>query len=65
MPETEAPINTPAQFSDAQLHSLACIVCGRDNGELLPAGHVRTEVRPGQDLVWAVVGCPEHQSVPS
>jgi len=49
-------------YSDAQLHALACIVCGRHDSELLSAGHVRTEVRPGQDLVWAVTACPEHQA---
>ncbi len=60
MPETEAP-PTLMVYSDAQLHALACIVCGRGDRELLAAGHVRTEVRPGQHLVWAVVACPDHQ----
>ncbi len=54
MPETQSP-------TDAQLHSLACITCGREDGELLPDGHVSTEVRPGEKLVWAVASCPEHQ----
>ncbi len=44
-----------------QLHALSCIRCGRVDCELLPAGHVRTEVRPGEHLVWPVVTCPEHQ----
>jgi len=50
------------QYTDAQLHAHACVLCGRDDSELLPAGHVRTEVRPGQTLVWAVAACPDHQS---
>ena len=49
------------RVGDAQLHADACIHCGRGDGELLGAGHVRTEVRPGQHLVWAVVACPDHQ----
>ncbi|QMU76003.1 hypothetical protein GXW83_09900 [Streptacidiphilus sp. PB12-B1b] len=52
-------------FTDAQLHARACIVCGRPSGELLRAGHVRTEVRPGEHLVWAVVACPEHRGAAS
>ena len=52
-------------YTEAQLHAEACIRCGRAGDDLLPAGHVRTEVRPGQDLVWAVVACPEHQLVAS
>ncbi len=51
--------------SDAQLHGNACIVCSRTDGELLPNGHVAVEVRPGENLVWAVVACPEHQGGPS
>jgi hypothetical protein len=47
-------------YSDAQLHALACIVCGRGDRELLGAGHVRTETWPGEYLVWAVVACPDH-----
>lgn len=48
-------------YTDDQLHGRACIVCSRTDGELLPSGHVRTEVRPGENLVWAVAACPEHQ----
>lgn len=44
-----------------QLHGRACIVCGRDDGELLPDGHVTTEDRPGCPLPWAVAACPSHQ----
>lgn len=51
--QTEAP-----PYSDDQLHGLACIRCSRSNGELVPAGHVRVENRPGQQLPWAVVACP-------
>jgi hypothetical protein len=57
MPETEAPAPT-TRYTPAQLHSRACIVCGRSDGELLPAGHVQVENRPGQFLPWAVVACP-------
>ena len=53
------------QYTHAQIHGLACIHCGRADGGLLPAGHVRTEVRPGQELVWAVAACPEHKGGPS
>jgi hypothetical protein len=48
-------------YTDAQLHARACVRCGRSDGELLPARHVRTEDRPGTPLVWAVVACPNHQ----
>lgn len=57
MPENALPL-----YTDDQLHSRACIRCGRDDGELLAAGHVRTETRPGQHLVWPVAACPEHQA---
>ncbi|WP_370149117.1 hypothetical protein [Streptacidiphilus sp. EB129] len=50
-----------AGYADAQLHALACIVCTKDDGELLPAGHGQTEARPGEPLTWAVAACPEHQ----
>jgi hypothetical protein len=55
-----APVVTAQTYSDNQLHARACIRCGRSDGELFAAGHVRTEVRPGQRLVWAVVACGEH-----
>jgi hypothetical protein len=58
MPRTEQQ-NPP--YTHAQLHALACIVCDRNDGELLPAGHVQTEARPGEPLTWAVAACPEHQ----
>ncbi len=48
-------------FTDAQLHSRACIVCRSESGDLVPNGHVAVEVRPGENLVWAVVACPKHQ----
>ncbi len=48
-------------YTDDQLHGRACIVCGLTDGDLLPFGHVPSEVRPGQSLVWAVVACPEHR----
>jgi hypothetical protein len=50
------------QYTRAQLHAAACIVCGRDDCELVPDGHVQMEVRPEQPLTWAVVACPEHRS---
>ncbi len=53
------------EFTDAQLHSRACIVCGRESVDLIPNGHVAVEVRPGENLVWAVVACLEHQGRPS
>lgn len=59
MSERAAPPNGTV-YTDAQLHALACIRCGRTDGELLPAGHVRTECRPGQHLVWPVVACSAH-----
>jgi hypothetical protein len=48
-------------FTDAQLHALACIVCAKDDGGLLPNGHVQTQARPGEPLTWAVAACPEHR----
>ena len=48
-------------YSDAQLHSLACIACGRGNCELIPAGYVHVENHPGQLLPWPVAVCPDHQ----
>ena len=45
-------------YTDAQLHALACIRCGRENGELLAAGHVKTPSWPGEHLTWAVAACP-------
>ncbi len=53
------------QYSEAQLHARACIVCDRVDGALFANGHVAVEVRPGENLVWAVVACPEHQGSPS
>ena len=49
-------------YTDAQLHAKACIYCGRGDGELLPAGHIRVENRPGQMLPWPVAACPGHQT---
>ena len=46
-------------YTDAQLHAQACIVCGETDAELLPAGHVRTEGRPGTHLVWAITACAD------
>ena len=59
MPETKL---TMSAYTDAQLHALACITCGRTDSELQPSGHVRTESCPGQYLVWAVATCPEHRT---
>ena len=55
MPETQ-------HYTDAQLHALACIACGRTGVDLIPAGYVRTEDRPGTPLMWAVAVCPDHQA---
>ena len=47
-----------------RLHGKACIVCGVDDVELLPAGHWYTPGRePGSLLGWAVVACPVHAGV--
>lgn len=40
---------------DEQLHGRACIRCGRRDGELVDAGYLQVENRPGQLLPWAVV----------
>ena len=63
--QSVAPAATIQTHSADQLHARACFHCGREDGELSPAGYVRIENRPGQDLVWAVVACPEHQLVAS
>ena len=55
MPETKP-------LTAAQPHAKACITCGSTGSELLPAGHISIENRPGQSLVWPVVSCPEHQT---
>jgi hypothetical protein len=47
-------------YSDAQLHALACIACGRDDVELIPAGYLLVENHPGQLLPWPVAVCPDH-----
>lgn len=47
-------------YSDDQLHARACIICDRTDGELLSAGYLPIENRPGQHLPWAVVACPDH-----
>lgn len=60
MPDTQQQ-QAPPSYTDAQLHALACIVCGRADGELLPDGHVHTEGLGG----WAVAACPEHQGARS
>ena len=61
--QTVASDATTRAYNRAQLHGEACIDCGRDDCELLAAGHRRIENRPGQVLSWAVVACPEHRSV--
>jgi len=49
-------------YTHAQLHSLACIACCREDVELLPNGHVYTPGElPNSRLGWPVVACPEHQ----
>ncbi|MDH6710498.1 hypothetical protein P3T27_007248 [Kitasatospora sp. MAA19] len=46
--------------SRAQLQAKACIRCGREGGELVPAGHVYTSTSEGQaPLGWAVVAHPK------
>ena len=60
---TVCEIQQMKRYTQAQLHCRACIVCGGHDGGLVPAGHVRTEVRPGQGLVWAVVACGWHREV--
>jgi hypothetical protein len=54
------PASLPPPYTQAQLNARACVRCGSEEGTLLPDGHVRTEVRPGQSLVWAVVACASH-----
>lgn len=48
-------------YSDDQLHGRACIECGGEDGELVRAGYVETESRPGVRLPWAVVAHPDHR----
>jgi len=48
-----------------QLHGLACAHCNDVKGPLAPAGHMRTENRPDEYLVWAVVACPDHSGAQS
>ncbi|MGA5820784.1 hypothetical protein ACPC54_23325 [Kitasatospora sp. NPDC094028] len=44
----------------AQLQAEACIRCGGEDGELVPAGHVETPTGPGRaPLGWAVVAHPK------
>jgi hypothetical protein len=52
------PEARPLSYTDDQLHERACIVCGKDDGELLPAGHVQTEGVDGNILTWAAAACP-------
>ncbi|WP_380537407.1 hypothetical protein [Streptacidiphilus cavernicola] len=52
-------------YTRAQLDARACIQCGSADGELVPAGHVQYEIRPGEPLGWAVVAHPEHLPVAS
>lgn len=52
------PDARPPEYTHDQLHEQACIVCGKDDGELLPDGHIRSG-----SLSWAVAACPEHQGV--
>jgi hypothetical protein len=56
------PENALTPYTNDQLHSRACIHCGRSDGELVRAGYVRTENHPGEFLPWAVVACPEHRT---
>lgn len=48
-------------YTPAQLHHQACIVCGRTDGALLPDGHVQVVYTETSTLSWAVAACPEHQ----
>lgn len=50
----------PVRYTRAQLDARACIQCGSDEGELIPAGHVQHEIRPGQPLGYAVVAHLHH-----
>jgi hypothetical protein len=44
----------------AQLQASACISCGTEDGELVPAGHVYTPTIPNHAaLGWAVVAHPQ------
>ncbi|MFJ9443265.1 hypothetical protein ACIRRH_15545 [Kitasatospora sp. NPDC101235] len=44
----------------AQLQAKACICCGREGGELVPAGHVYTPTgETSAPLGWAVVAHPD------
>ena len=47
-------------YTRAQLDARACIQCGSEEGELVPAGHVQHEIRPGQPLGYAVVAHLHH-----
>jgi hypothetical protein len=49
----------------ARLNGTACIVCGKDTGELLPVDHCYTQgSEPASLLGRAVVACPRHARVP-
>lgn len=63
MMEHQAQVYAPGAgsgYSHAQLHALACHVCGEESGPLSTAGHIAIENRPGQMLPWTLVACPEH-----
>jgi hypothetical protein len=55
------PAAAPPQYTDAQLHALACIVCGTNDVDLFPADYEYTEDSEGGLLGWPVVACLEHK----
>lgn len=60
------PVTTHQQPTRAQLQAKACICCGGEDGELVPAGHYPMETQPGAaPLGWAVAAhrkCLEGES---
>jgi len=65
--ELEVPGGTYRRLSvtSEQLHGLACVHCNDVKGPFTGTGHVRTQTRPGEYLVWAVVACPDHMGARS
>ncbi len=61
MPDYPLAMPSAPVYTEAQLHALACIACGKDDRELTPAGYVHVENHPGQLLPWPVAVCPDHQ----
>lgn len=46
----------PTQLTRPQKDGIACVCCGGEGGDLIPAGHVYLPDLPG--LGWAVVAHP-------